>query len=183
VKTAAKQVADTLLSYVETYTEHVNTQMKTQITNCRNVEAIAATSVKTICDDTLNPQNAYWLCMALCVLLTIPAVIFASCLRDLYRNTEPYTGIDYGGMARPRRVSSANGSGVATPRHRRLSAFMTDTYDNTSRHRKLQRDHSGYTQWRNDSGSSGGGPTIEEVVTTPPPPYTSHYATTSARRL
>lgn len=100
-------------------------------------------------------------------------------------------------MARPRRVSSANGSGVATPRHRRLSAFMTDTYDNNSRHRKLQRDHrlghihvltlhttffSGYTQWRNDSGSSGGGPTIEEV-TTPPPPYTSHYATTSARRL
>jgi hypothetical protein len=79
------------------------------------------------------------------------------------------------------------GSGMATPRNRRLNAFLTDTYDHTyTRARPKHSRENGYMQWHNrDSGASSTEiitPYIEEVNTTPPPPYHSYYAINNASR-
>ncbi len=73
--------------------------------------------------------------MGVCILLVLPCLLIVLRLRDLYRNTEPYTGIDYG-LAASRRLAGAAASGQSTPRHRRaFSAFVTDTYDTSYRQR------------------------------------------------
>ena len=78
---------------------------------------------------------------------------------------------------------------MATPRNRRLNAFLTDTYDHTYTHARPKHGReNGYMQWHNrDSGTSSTEiitPYIEEVNTTPPPPYHSYYAiNNTSRRL
>ena len=135
MQSTSQQVSDALIAYVDIYGEHIVDQLSTQITSCRPLVQLTRTSAAVLCERVVAPLNTYWLFMAACVVLIVPCVVLAVRLRDLYRHTEPYTGIDYGlAAAATRRMAGA--SGASTPRHRpRFSAFITDTYDNTYRQR------------------------------------------------
>jgi len=139
VQTAAHEVADALLAYVDEYAAHVKRQTETEITSCAKLAQIGRTSKRAVCEAIVEPLNAYWLGMLVTLLLALPALVLAACLRDLYRNTEAYTGIDFG-LTHPA-ASASSTSGAVTPRHRRFGAFITDTYDQSygRRQHKVQR--------------------------------------------
>uniref|UniRef100_A0A914VFA9 Uncharacterized protein n=1 Tax=Plectus sambesii TaxID=2011161 RepID=A0A914VFA9_9BILA len=121
VEDASSEISAKLKSYVDGYLSHAEQTMRKEVSSCVPLRNIAFASKAAVCSEILDPINGYWASLLLCLLLTMPMIMLATSLRDLYANTEAYT--DY----------IISQSMDTTPSHRRVSAFMTDTYDHTYR--------------------------------------------------
>ena len=92
VAQVGEEVAQRLASYVHTYRAHLKESLERDVGSCAPLRSIASSSVSVLCDHTLNPFNTLWASTGLCLLLLLPTILLAVSLRDLYSNTEPFTG-------------------------------------------------------------------------------------------
>jgi hypothetical protein len=56
MQSAARSVADALVGYIDTYADHVNEQMTTEVTSCTQLKRIGENTHRVLCERVVNPQ-------------------------------------------------------------------------------------------------------------------------------